>query len=282
MSVLMAYLDFREPVSAWTHGSWLLVSIPASAVLWRRSEGDRARQLSLLVFGLSLLVCYAGSAAFHAVRLAPGWIRWLDALDHIGIFVLIAGSYTPVVWNLLQGRLKWGTLVSVWLAAGAGTGLMLINGVFSIFWSTFFYLAMGWGSVFCYLELARLRSHRTVFPLLLGGIFYSLGAVMNLAQWPVLWPGVFGPHEIFHLFVMAGSSAHFMFMYDVVARPAGRAPDAERAPERVPAATVLLRKLAARELSGSLERLPDPRIPQCFRTPLYLLSAPVWNRHERR
>jgi hemolysin III len=277
----MTYLEFREPVSAWTHGSWLLLSIPATALLWRRSEGDLARRLSLLVFGLSLAVCYAGSTLFHAVRLAPGWLYWFDTLDHIGILTLIAGSYTPVAWNLLHGRLKWGTLVCAWLAAGVGTGLLLVCGLFSMFWSTLFYLAMGWGAVFCYIALARAHSHRTVFPLLLGGILYSLGAVMNLTHWPDLWPGVFGPHEMFHLFVMAGSAAHFMFMLDVVARPAGSATEPEREPVRAGTVTVLLSRLAPLQGTTSYDRLPDPRIPQCFRTPLYLVPAPVWDRRRR-
>jgi hemolysin III len=282
MSFLMAYLDFREPVSAWTHGGGLVLSIPATALLWRRAAGDPARRLTLVVFGLSLAFCYAGSTLFHAVRLDPDWIHWFDQLDHIGIFILIAGSYTPVAWNLLQGRLKWGTLVSAWFAAAAGTGLLLVCGIFTIFWSTVFYLAMGWGAVFCYLEIARAHSHRTVFPMLVGGVLYSLGAVMNLAHWPVLWPGVFGPHELFHLFVMAGSTAHFIFMHAVVARPAAAATTAvavaPREPAAVPAATVLLTRLATRQLVRGLERLPDPRIPRCFRTPLYLIPAPVWNR----
>src|SRR5437667_263006 len=107
MSFLTAYLTFREPFSAWSHCTWLLLSIPATGLLWRRSRGDLARRLSLLVFGVSLAACYAGSTLFHAVRLEPIWIDWFDALDHVGILILIAGSYTPVAWNLLQGRLKW-------------------------------------------------------------------------------------------------------------------------------------------------------------------------------
>jgi hemolysin III len=276
----MAYLDFREPISAWTHGSWLLLSIPATALLWRRSDGDPARRLSLLVFGVSLAVCYAGSTLFHAVRLDPTWIYWFDQLDHIGIFILIAGSYTPVAWNMLSGRLKWGTLASAWLAAAIGTGMLLVCGIFSMFWSTLFYLAMGWGAVICYVELARVHSHRTVFPLLLGGILYSLGAVMNLAHWPDLWPGLFGPHEVFHLFVMAGSTAHFMFMLGVVARPG--VPPATADGEPAWSRAVFLRSLARARMPRGLECLPDPRIPRSFRTPLYLMPAALWNRQTQR
>jgi hemolysin III len=268
MSFPLAYLDFREPISAWTHGSWLLLSVPATMVLWRRSGTNLARRISLLVFGLSLAICYAGSTAFHAVRLDRDWIAWFDELDHLGIFILIAGSYTPVAWNLLEGRLKWGTLTAAWLATAVGSGLLLTCGVFSMFWSTFLYLAMGWGAVICYVEMARVLPHRTLFPLLLGGVLYSIGAVINLAHWPVLWPGVFGPHELFHLFVMAGSSAHFIFMLGVVARPDG--PEAEQPSAKSPAEVVLLNRLRSSRVARGLERLPDPRIPKFFPAPLYL------------
>ena len=75
---------------------------------------------------------------------------------------------------------------------------------------------MGWGAIFCYIELARIYSHRTLLPLPLGGLFYSVGAVLNLARWPVLFPGVFAAHELFHFFVIAGSACHVFFMIEVV------------------------------------------------------------------
>ena len=82
--------------------------------------------------------------------------------------------------------------------------------------STLTYLIMGWGALFCYFELARTHSHRTLLPLPLGGIFYSVGAVLNLARWPALFPGVFAAHELFHFLVIAGSACHIFFMIDVV------------------------------------------------------------------
>jgi len=221
MSFLVSLFEFREPVNAWSHALWLMLSLPATMLLLRRCRGDRARRLSLLVFGMSLAICYAGSTLFHAVRLSPSWIVWFDQLDHIGIFILIAGSYTPVAWNLLQGYFKWGTLVGAWFFSAVGTALLLTCGVFSMFWSTCFYIALGWGAGLFYVELSRTRSQRMLFPLLLGGIFYTVGAIINLAGWPVFRPGVFGAHELFHLFVMAGSLSHFRFMYEVIALPAG-------------------------------------------------------------
>jgi hemolysin III len=79
------------------------------------------------------------------------------------------------------------------------------------------YLALGWGALFVYFEVARVVTHRSMRPLVIGGVFYSVGALLNLMRWPVLWPGVFGSHEMFHLWVMAGSAAHFWFMLTAVA-----------------------------------------------------------------
>jgi hemolysin III len=217
MNFLMSCFQFREPISAWSHCLWLVLSVPATMILLRRCEGDRSRQVSLLVFGVSLTICYAGSTLFHGVRLSPEWIARFDQLDHIGIFILIAGSYTPVAWNLLHGYLRWGTLVAAWSCTLVGTAVLLSWGVFTMFWSTCFYVGMGWAAVICYIEMSRVWPQRTLFPLLLGGILYTVGAVINLMEWPEIQPGVFGPHEVFHLFVMAGSLAHFQFMHDVIA-----------------------------------------------------------------
>jgi hemolysin III len=87
---------------------------------------------------------------------------------------------------------------------------------FSPVWGTCLYLGMGWGVVVCYARIARVVSHRALLPVVVGGLFYSLGAVLNLLRWPALWPRVFGVHDLFHLFVMAGSLAHYLFILKVV------------------------------------------------------------------
>src|SRR4051812_43336873 len=104
----MGFFDFHEPVSAWTHGAWLLLSLPATLLLWRESRGDRPKQVSLLVYGLSLACCFAGSLLYHGVTLSEPLDRLFLTLDYIGIFLLIAGTYTPIAFTVLQGRWKWG------------------------------------------------------------------------------------------------------------------------------------------------------------------------------
>ncbi|MDX2036426.1 MAG: hemolysin III family protein [Isosphaeraceae bacterium] len=219
----MTLIAFRDPVSAWTHCAWLVLSIPATVMLWRRTRGDLARQISMLVFGLGLAACYAGSTMYHGVNLSPEELDFYDRLDHIGIYLLIAGSYTPLAWNMMRHPWRTTVLVAAWASALGGSAFLALRGVLPPFWATLIYLLMGWGAIFCYLELLREVTHRRLFPLLLGGMLYSVGAFLNLLSWPTLLPGFLGAHEIFHLFVMAGSAAHFMFVLHVVA-PHGRAP----------------------------------------------------------
>jgi hemolysin III len=116
----------------------------------------------------------------------------------------------------MRGSWWWGTLMTVWTIALLCAARVWCEGVMPMWVSTLVYLAMGWGALFCYFELAKTYSHRTLLPLPLGGVFYSVGAVLNLARWPVLFPGVFAAHELFHFFVIAGSACHIIFMIKVV------------------------------------------------------------------
>jgi hemolysin III len=172
--------------------------------------------MTLLVFGTSLMFCYAASAMFHGVPFHGPLLSPFQRLDHIGIYLLIAGTYTPIVWAMLRGGWRWGTLAVVWTVAATSAARIWYGGVFPVWLATATYLAMGWGSLFCYRELARTYSHRTLLPLPLGGIFYSVGAAINLAKWPEFSPGFFASHELFHLFVIAGSACHVYFMMQVV------------------------------------------------------------------
>jgi hemolysin III len=126
----------------------------------------------------------------------------------------------------MRGRWFSGTLATVWIIALVCSARVWWGNPIPVGVSTLVYLAMGWGSVFCYRELARSNSHKTLLPLPLGGIFYSVGAMINLARWPVIYPGVFASHELFHFFVIAGSACHVFFMLKVVAPARGTTPPA--------------------------------------------------------
>jgi hemolysin III len=212
----MDFLDFREPVASWTHCVGFLLAIPGTWLLWKRTRGNLGLRITVLIYGFSLMLCYLGSTLYHAVdrptdRLGP-FIR----LDSVGIFALIAGTYTPVAWALMRGPWRLWTLTTVWATAGSSILWIALGWKFTRIMGTSVYLAMGWGVVVCYAQLTRVLSHRALFPLVLGGVFYSVGAILNVVHWPTLWPGWFGTHDLFHLFVIAGSLAHYWFIWKIV------------------------------------------------------------------
>ena len=207
---------FREPAATWTHLVGLLLAIPGLWLLWVRGRGNSGKRVSLLVYGATLLLCYGASTLYHGVRLPADRLGPFIRLDSEGIFALIAGSYTPLAWNLMRGVWRAATLSVAWGSAGSAIALLASGRSFSPVIGTSLYLAMGWGVVVCYAKVASVVSHRAMIPIVLGGVLYSVGAVINLTSWPALWPGVFGTHALFHLFVIGGSVAHYRFMLKVV------------------------------------------------------------------
>ncbi len=212
--VLMGLLNPRDRFSAWSHGAAALFAIPATLLLWRRGRG---RRVSMLVYGLSMIACYTASAIFHGVWGPPRWIAICDRLDHVGIYLFIAGSYTGIAANLLQSRLAWLKLSLAWLWAAAGSAVQLVGAPLPPPVATGLYMAMGWGLAIVYCELLQRHSHRELRPLLVGGFLYSVGAALNLIGRPVVWEGFIAAHELFHLFVVAGSLSHLSGRRRVVA-----------------------------------------------------------------
>jgi hemolysin III len=286
----MLLFDLREPINAVSHGAGMMLALPVTWVLWKRcgarnpcgsarvcraphscvtvrgtcrtARHYRLRALSLLVFGICLTFCYAASTIFHAAPLHGEPLNQLQRLDHIGIYLLLAGTYTPIAWALLRGGWLLGTLTTVWTITALCVVRVWYGGVLPIWISTLVYLTMGWGSLVCYRELARTYSHAALRPLPLGGVFYSVGAVLNLAKWPVLSPGVFAAHELFHFFVIAGSACHIFFMLNVVVPAPG--PLLQAAPVRFRSRSPLLflrwaRAMASRRARRWMAHIPHPR-----------------------
>ena len=191
----MDLLNPREPINTWSHGLWLMIALAGIIVLWQRGHGDRAKQVSLLIYGLSLIFCSACSTLYHGVRLPGERIKAFALLDHVGIYILIAGTYTPIAWTFLRRHWRRGVLGLVWSWAALGITIRLTYETLPPWLYTGFYLGMGWGALFCYFEVARRLSHRAMIPIVAGGVLYSLGAIFNLLHEPVLWPGVFQAHR---------------------------------------------------------------------------------------
>jgi hemolysin III len=208
----MDWLHARDPVSAWSHFAWMVLAVPGTVWLLYLSRKQPKRQASMLVFGLSLMLCYGGSFLYHYVPLDVS--EPFNVLDHLGISVLIAGTVTPIAVVGLRGRWRVGLLIVIWLLAAAGVTLRL-SGHSPLAVRTGFYLLMGWVGVATYFQLVRRLSHVKVSLIWIGGILYSTGAVINASHYPsfATW---FDAHDLFHLFVMAGSLAHYGFMLVVL------------------------------------------------------------------
>lgn len=228
--IRMDFWPFREAINTWTHLIWMILAMPGTVILWQRSRGDRPKQFSMLVFGLTLIACFGGSSLFHALRLPEDRLQPYITLDYVGIYLLIAGTGTVITFNLLSGGWKWGILGSVWLAAIAGITSRLFAFSIPTWFSTVLYLTMGWGLISCYPELAKALSHRALRLVVLGGLLYSVGALVYVFNWPALWPGVINSHELLHICTMAASLTHYCFVFKYVTPYERRANRAEEAP----------------------------------------------------
>jgi len=205
----MTWLDFREPVSAWTHFVWMILSVPGTIILWRLARGELLKRIGVLVFGLTCAACFGGSFLYHAVPARI--VEPFHVFDHVAIYLFIAGTVTPIGLVALRGRYRLWLLVGIWVMAFTGVGMRLLAEP-SVPKATLFYLSMGWLGLLTYFELARRLTHAKLRGLWLGAAFYTVGAVINVLHWPVLAPGTFESHELFHVFVMAGASCHFYFL----------------------------------------------------------------------
>jgi hemolysin III len=183
------------------------------------SGGDLARHISLAVYGISLVLLFAVSAMYHRGPWSFRTRRVWGRLDHATIFVAIAGTYTPVVVNVLRGWQSTLLLTVIWVLAVSGatiaaTGVPLPRGV-----TVGLYFAVGWTVVF-FLPALGDRIHGSgLLVLAIGGALYSAGAIVYALRWPRLWPRVFGFHEVFHVLVIAASAVYFVFIAFTIAAP---------------------------------------------------------------
>jgi hemolysin III len=208
---------FKEPVAGLTHVAAGLAALAGGVALWLAGHGDLAKQFSLLIYSLSLVAQYAASATYHLVRASPPWTVVLRKIDHASIFALIAGSYTPVAVNVLDGGWRWGVLLGMWTAALAGIAFKIAT-IKSRRWvNVGMYVAMGWLGVLPAYRVFQLLPLGAAVWLLLEALFFTVGALIYATRRLDFFPGVFGFHEVWHLFVIGGSLSHFMFVLLYVA-----------------------------------------------------------------
>ncbi|MDZ7800023.1 MAG: hemolysin III family protein [Trueperaceae bacterium] len=205
----------REPINALTHGVGVILGLVGLVALIVLADGEPWRLASSVVYGVSLVVLFLASTLLHAVRASPGVLRLLRLFDHAAIFVLIAGSYTPITLVTLQEQnptLAWTLFAVAW-------GFALLGVAFKLVWigaprwvSTGLYLAMGWLAVVAIGPLVSAMPAPGLAWLIAGGVAYTVGAVVYARKRPDPIPQVFGYHELWHLFVLAGSACHYVLI----------------------------------------------------------------------
>jgi hemolysin III len=206
-----------EPFSCYSHLVGVLLAISGLVVLLGLSRGDPWRLVAFSIYGASLILLYLASTVYHWLLLPIAQRKWLNRIDHVAIFLLIAGTYTPVCLVTLRGGWGWSVFGVVWGVALAGMILKLFFRSLPRWISASLYLGMGWTAVVAVVPLVRAFPPPALLWLLAGGLLYTAGAVIYATRRPNPFPRVFGFHEIFHLFVLGGSISHFVFMLRWVA-----------------------------------------------------------------
>jgi hemolysin III len=201
----------REPVNGLSHLAGGLLAFVGLVVLLASaaSTGRLDQIVAFGIFGTSLIALYLASSLYHLLPLSPAGVARLRKLDHVAIFVLIAGTYTPFCLLALEGGWRWGLLALVWGLALCGVSLKLFWMGAPRWLSVACYLGMGWVAVVAVPALLRTVPAGGMVWVLAGGLTYSAGALVYGLKRPNPVPGVFGFHELWHLFVIAGSTCHF-------------------------------------------------------------------------
>lgn len=214
-------LKVKDPGSALTHFIAMLGAMAAAAPLLIKAsrEPDRIHVAALSIFILSMILLYAASTIYHTLDISESVNKWLRKLDHMMIFILIAGTYTPICLVVLGDHSGYSLLAIVW-------GIALIGIAINALWincpkwfSSLIYIAMGWVCVLAFKQILTALSGPAFGWLLAGGIIYTVGGIIYALKLPFFNSKHknFGSHEIFHLFVMGGSFCHYVLMYTFVA-----------------------------------------------------------------
>ena len=215
-------ITIREPGSAITHFIAMMMAVFAATPLLIKaalSSDGKITLHALGIFCISMILLYGASATYHSLNISGKALRIFRKIDHMMIFVLIAGSYTPVCLIILGGKLGYTLLSVVWGIALFGMILKACWVTCPKWFSSVIYIAMGWVCLGVFGTLWNVLPHAAFGWLLAGGLIYTIGGVIYALKLPIFngKHKFFGSHEIFHLFVMGGSICHFIFMYLYVA-----------------------------------------------------------------
>lgn len=222
MAPPISAFGLTDPAGSLTHLIGAVVFLILGIRLVRSSLWSRPRWISLAVFASSAVLLLLASGLFHAMPSDTPIRALFQRIDHSAIFILIAGTFTPIHVILFKGVLRWGVLVPVWIGACVGILLKVMYFESTPEWlGVTIYLVMGWAGVIAMYKAWRMFNLRFVSPLILGGLAYTVGALCELTGEPTLIEGVIRSHEVFHLAVLVGLGSMWGFITRLSRLPVG-------------------------------------------------------------
>jgi len=207
----------REPVNALTHLIAAVFSLIGLLALIYFGWGDLTKIITFSIYGISLILLFTASGIYHAVSGSESSITKLRKFDHSAIYLLIAGTYTPICIHFFEGFWQYGMVILIWSLAiiGVLVKLFVIN---APRWVTAgIYLLMGWLAIIGIQEIFRSMPIAAIIWLFLGGLMYTFGAIIYITKKLDIKPGVFGFHEVWHIFVILGAFSHFFVVFRFIA-----------------------------------------------------------------
>ncbi|MGE5457645.1 MAG: PAQR family membrane homeostasis protein TrhA [Methanococcaceae archaeon] len=204
--------DLREPFSGLTHLGAAVAASAGLILLLSGSNYSPSYEIALIIYGFSLILMFSASAAYHLINAEAKVILQLRKVDHSAIFLLIAGTYTPICIRYFEGTWQWAVLITVWSIAFIGiiAKIFFINAPRHL--STGIYLLMGWISLMAIKQILQNIPLVSLIWFFLGGFFFTAGAVIYAIKKPDPVPGIFGFHELWHIFVILGCLCHFVLI----------------------------------------------------------------------
>jgi len=206
-------LGFAEPINSWSHLLGAIVYFFLTIQLLRSTLVSGGYSLFIAIFGFSCVFLFSMSGVYHLLSIGGSGRFILRALDHAGIYLIIAGTFTAVHGILFCGLMKWGVIILVWMLAINGIVLSTIyTESIPELWRLLSYLALGWLGIISGIFLWREHGMLFIKTFIFGGLAYTVGAVLEFFRQPVLIAGIFGPHELFHFAVLLGTGFHWAFV----------------------------------------------------------------------
>lgn len=214
---ISAILGFEDPVDSWTHLLGALAVGILLIQLFKKGRIGRKHPIPILIYGVSCIFLLSMSGVYHLLPRETTARYVLRILDHAGIFLLISGTLIAIHLVLFSGLMKWGVIILVLLIATLGItfGSIYFDELPS-YMTHSVYLAFGWLGLISTISIWRLKKAISIKYLVYGGLAFTIGAVVDWIQFPVLIPAFFGAHELFHTAVLIGVSLHWFFLLESI------------------------------------------------------------------